>query len=118
VTADDAWVRTTFAAAGAESAAAPIIQGNVDTPESVFEHRRQRVAQLTDSLDSAVRQAAAVRGQAFPLVRERGWPYEQAIRLADLLMDLAGQLRMWAAIAEIAERADGPENSADEAGEL
>jgi hypothetical protein len=120
--ADDDWFRTTFKAAGTEpESAGPTITGNVDTPESVFAAKRERVAQLTDSLDSAVRDAAAVQGRALPLVRERGWPVQQANRLADQLTSIASQLRLWAAIAELNEQAENhpeDENADDEAGDL
>jgi hypothetical protein len=127
VTADDYWFRITFKAAGTEpESPTPTITGNVDTPESVFAAKRERVAQLADSLDSAVRDAAAVQGRAaLPLVRERGWPVQQANRLADQLTGIASKLRLWAAIAELNEQAenhpaddpDSPEHSDGEAGD-
>src|SRR5262249_6576340 len=73
--ANDAWFRDTFKPAGAEPPA-PVVQGNVDTPESVFERRRVHVAQIAESLDNAVSSAASVIGQSLPLVRERGWPQQ------------------------------------------
>ncbi|HXL95433.1 MAG TPA: hypothetical protein VN969_41435 [Streptosporangiaceae bacterium] len=108
VTADDDWLRSTFKAAGSEpDSPAPVITGKVETPESVFAAKRERVAQLADSLDSAVREAAAVQGRAaLPLVRERGWPVQQANALADQLTNIASQLRLWAAIAELNEQAE------------
>lgn len=127
VTADDTWFRMTFKAAGTEpESPAPVITGNVDTPESVFAAKRQRVTQLADALDSAVREAADIQGTAgLRLVRERGWPVQQANRLAEQLTGIASQLRLWAAIAELNEQAENhPEDSEDredaddEAGDL
>ena len=78
---------------------------------------RERVVQLAESLDSAVREAASIRGKALPLVRERGWPVQQANRLADQLTGIASQLRLWAAIAELNERAENHPEEPEESGE-
>lgn len=118
--ADDEWVRSTFRAAGVEFSG-PVIHGDVDTPESVFGRRRERVVQLAESLDSEVRAAAAVQGRTLPLVRERGWPVQQAHRLAEQLTGIASKLGMWSAIAEAAEQAEyaeTPEDADDEAADL
>lgn len=114
VASNDYWIRSTFTPADAESTA-PVIQGDVDTPESLFERRREHVVRLAESLDSAVREAAAVQGKALPLVRERGWQVQEANRLADQITGIASQLRLWAAIAELNERAENhPEDPEDQ----
>jgi hypothetical protein len=119
--AGDDWIRRTFPAADATPPADPI-EGPVDTPESRFEYERQQVAQLVESLDSAVRSASAIKGQVRPLVRERGWPYQQAENLADRLTDVANKFRLWAAIAQSVEeaelyQADGADTEVEEAEE-
>jgi len=116
VLANDDWVRSTFRPAGVE-VPAPVIRGDIDTPESRFARMRERVVQLAESLDSAVREAASIRGKALPLVRERGWPVQQANRLADQLTGIASQLRLWAAIAELNERAENHPEEPEESGE-
>jgi hypothetical protein len=112
--ADDAWVRSTFSAAGVDSPH-PIIRSDVDTPESMFARRRARVVQLAESLDSEVQAAAAVQGKTLPLVRERGWPVQQSRRLAEQLTAIASKLGMWSAIAEAAEQAEYAETPDDDA---
>jgi KaiC/GvpD/RAD55 family RecA-like ATPase len=103
--ADDPWIRRTFPAADATLPAEPI-EGRVDTPESRFERERQHVAQLVESLDSSVRSASAIKGHVRPLVRDRGWPYQQADHLADRLTEIANKFRLWSAIAQSVEEAE------------
>jgi hypothetical protein len=110
ILADDPWIRSAFPPA--DGSAEPV-EGNVDTPESLFERERRQVAQLVESLDNAVTSASAVIGQARPLVRERGWPPQEAENLANQLTVIASRLRLWGAIAESTEEAEAN----DEAGE-
>ena len=114
------WRRTT---PGSGARSRPLAR-NPSLPSSVVTPRRpsrcsRAGANVSSSwpsqLDSEVREAAAVQGKALPLVRERGWPVQQANRLADQLTGIASRLRLWAAIAELNEQAENHPGDLDDA---
>ncbi|TKA09512.1 hypothetical protein [Actinacidiphila oryziradicis] len=111
--ATDDWLRTTFPALGENVPAAPI-EGTVDTPEARFEQSKSHFASMVASLENAIRAAEAVQGRSRPLVKERGWPQVHAEDLAARLDKISGRLKMYAAIAEVADEAYPGEDDPDE----
>jgi len=110
---DDPWLRRSFPMADGQ--AAPAIEGIVDTSESLFERHRRLVADLVDSIESALREAETVTGRSRALVRERGWPRAQAENLAERLSKVSGRLRLWATVAEAAEESEAEEMTPEDA---
>jgi hypothetical protein len=108
LTVDDRWLRSSFPKEDGQGSVSAI-EGIVDTPESLFERHRRLVADLVDSLESALREAEAVPGRSRTLVRERGWPRVQAEDLAERLSKVSGRLRLWATVAETAEESEAEE---------
>jgi hypothetical protein len=102
---DDRWLRSSFPKEDGQGSVSAV-EGIVDTPESLFERHRRLVADLVDSLESALREAETVTGRSRSLVRERGWPRVQAEDLAERLSKLSGRLRLWATVAETAEESE------------
>jgi hypothetical protein len=105
---DDPWLRRNFPMEDGQGSVSTV-DGIVDTPESLFERHRRLVADLVDSLESALREAETVIGRSRALVRERGWPQAQAEDLAERLSKVSGRLRLWATVAETAEESEAEE---------
>ncbi|MEU4686452.1 hypothetical protein [Streptomyces xinghaiensis] len=113
ITANDEWLRRSFPAVG-ESVESPPVEGATETPESAFETAKNQVAGLVASLESALTGAESVPGHSRPLVKEQGWPQAHAEDLASRLDKICARLRMYAAIAEVAEEALTEETGGDD----